>query len=307
MYYTAVLESRARDRGILFDHVEGAAIPDLSDLGALRAAILEAQGDCALERGGWQDTDRLVSEAMDPAMSPQGSRRWYLNQITHASDQWISGPEWSGCIVEGVELAPGTTITVGFDGSRHREDSAADATALVGCRVSDGYLFVIAIWEPAPGHTNWWVPDDEVDAQIAETVGYFDVVGLYADPAHWRDQIARLEATFASRLKVAASGPHPMMFPTTAGRRTSTMLEEFESAVRARRLCHGGGPSVSRHILNARRRPKPHGMTIAKEHPRSDRKIDAAMAACLAYEARRDAIAKGVGRKEPMFVPYRIR
>jgi hypothetical protein len=73
-------------------------------------------------------------------------------------------------------------ISFGFDGSRHREDSAADATALVGCRVSDGYLFVIAIWEPAPGHTDWWVPDDEVDAQIAETFDYFDVVGLYTRP-----------------------------------------------------------------------------------------------------------------------------
>jgi hypothetical protein len=273
----------------------------------LRAAILEAQGDRAAERGGWQDTDRLVAEATDPAMSAQASRRWYLNAVTHASDPWISGPEWNGCTVEGVDLAPGTTITVGFDGSRHREDSVADASAIVGCRVSDGYLFVIAIWEPAPGHTQWWVPDGEVDAQIAEMFEYFDVVGLYADPAMWRDQVARWESTYGSRLRVAASGPHPMMFPTTAGRRTSTMLEEFESAVRARRLCHGGGPTLTRRVLNARRRPKPHGMTIATEHPRSDRKIDAAMAACLAYEARRDAIAKGVGRKVPMFVPYRIR
>jgi hypothetical protein len=89
-----------------------------------------------------------------------------------------------------------------------------------------------------------------------------------------------------------------MMFPTSAGRRTSTMLEEFESAVRARRLSHGGGPTSSRHILNARRRPKPHGMTIAKEHPRSDGRSTRRWPAVPAYEARRDAISRGLDRAD---------
>jgi hypothetical protein len=48
---------------------------------------------------------------------------------------------------------------------------------------------------------------------------------------------------------------------------------------------------------------------IAKDHPDSPRKIDAAVAAVLAWQARLDAIAAGVGRESPeeMFVPRRIR
>jgi len=167
---------------------------------------------------------------------------------------------------------------------------------------------VIAVWEPAPGDTAWWVPDGEVESQIADTFDYFDVVGMYADPSHWRDQVMRWQNSYGSRVRVSASGPHPFMWPTTTGTRTSQMLEEFESAVRGRRLCHGGNPTLTRHVLNARRRPKAHGMSIAKEHPRSPRKIDAAMAAALAYEARRDAIGKGLDKpREAMFVPRRIR
>jgi hypothetical protein len=69
MYYTAVLEG-ARDQGTLYDHRENSPIDHLADLEALRDANLEARGDCTLERGGWQDTHRLVAEVMNPAMSP---------------------------------------------------------------------------------------------------------------------------------------------------------------------------------------------------------------------------------------------
>jgi hypothetical protein len=54
---------------------------------------------------------------------------------------------------------------------------------------------------------------------------------------------------------------------------------------------------LTRHALNARRRISRSGVTIAKEHPGSPRKIDAVMAAVLAYECRQDAVALGVTTK----------
>jgi phage terminase large subunit-like protein len=60
-------------------------------------------------------------------------------------------------------------------------------------------------------------------------------------------------------------------------------------------MSHDGSTTLTRHVLNARRRVSRSGVSIAKEHPGSPRKIDAAMAAVLAYEARADAVATGVG------------
>jgi hypothetical protein len=306
-YWQSVVEGRASDSGILYDHREAGPIVELSDLGLLRDRILEAQGDAAAEHGGWQDTDRVLAECLDPAISAQAARRWYLNQVTHASDAWISKPEWTACATE-HRVTPGARITLGFDGSRHREDAMADATALVGCTL-EGHVFEIAVWEPTPDDRSWWVPEREVEEVVEATFDRYDVVGFYCDPSHWRDQVTRWEQRYGSKLRVSASGPHPAMWPTSSGARMATALEEFESAVRGRRLHHNNDPTLSRHILNARRRPRPTGMQIAKEHPRSDRKIDGAIAAVLAWEARRDALSAGLDQPPAtaMFVPFRIR
>jgi phage terminase large subunit-like protein len=71
-------------------------------------------------------------------------------------------------------------------------------------------------------------------------------------------------------------------------------LERFREAVAARRLTHDGSTIFRRHVLNARRRTSRSGVTISKEYPSSSKKIDCAMAAVLAYEARADAVAAGV-------------
>jgi hypothetical protein len=39
-------------------------------------------------------------------------------------------------------------------------------------------------------------------------------------------------------------------------------------------------------------------MGIGKEHPKSPKKIDAAMAAVLAYECRADAVAAGITKRK---------
>jgi phage terminase large subunit-like protein len=63
-------------------------------------------------------------------------------------------------------------------------------------------------------------------------------------------------------------------------------------------LTHDGSSVLARHILNARRRESRSGIQIAKEHPESPRKIDAAVAAVLAWQCRVDAVAKGLGKKK---------
>jgi phage terminase large subunit-like protein len=60
-------------------------------------------------------------------------------------------------------------------------------------------------------------------------------------------------------------------------------------------LAHGSSV-LTRHVLNAQHRESRSGIQIMKEHPESSRKIDAAVAAVLAWQCRVDAVAKGLGK-----------
>jgi phage terminase large subunit-like protein len=73
-------------------------------------------------------------------------------------------------------------------------------------------------------------------------------------------------------------------------------VEQFHSAVVDGDLTHDGSSALTRHVLNARRRVGRSGVTIAKEHPDSMRKVDAAIAAVLAWQARLDAVAAGADK-----------
>lgn len=301
-YGKRIAEGRARDAGLLVDHREAPPETDMSDRESLIAGLTVAYGDSAASAGGWVDLDRICAEVWDPATSPEDGRRYYLNQITHATDSWLSQPEWAGCADVEKIVADGEPITLGFDGSRRRSRGVTDATALIGCRVSDGHLFEIGVWEQPEGQAgeNWQVPTTEVDAAVRTTFNSFNVVGFFADPAKWEGIVVDWEARYSGRLQVKASREHPIEWWMTGGRSLQIVraLEQFQSAVLDKELTHDGSFVLTRHVLNARRRESRSGLQIAKEHPDSPRKIDAAVAAVLAWQARLQAVAKGVNERK---------
>lgn len=296
-----ILEGTAVNTGLMRYH-PSADVDDLADEDAVRAALKELYR-CS----PWIDVERVINEIYDLGTDPQDSRRFYLNQITHAVDSWISEPEWRACINLEDPVLEGDTIVVGFDGSRHRSRGVADSTALVGCRVSDGRLFLIACWEQPEGPTgaDWWVPTAQVQAEVAETFARFNVVGMYADPAaDWRSYVAAWEAQYNDRLTVKVSSDHPMewWFGGPNATKTVRATEQLHSAVIHKELSHDGGATMTRHFLNARRRISRVGIQIAKDNPESPRKIDVAVASVLAWQARLNAVAAGVGiqtKKKP--------
>lgn len=305
-YAQRIGEGRAREAGLLYDHREAPPETDLEDRESLIAGMTYAYGDST-----WVDLDRLVAEIWDPSTHPQDARRFYLNQITHASDQWISQPDWKACANVTAVVADREVVVLGFDGSRKRARGKADATALIGCRVSDGHLFTLGVWEQpdGPAGRDWQVPAIEVDAAVCSAFERFTVVGMYADPAKWESYIADWEAKFGNRLKVKASRDHPMEYWMTGSRSLTIAraLEQFETAVVERELSHDGDFALTRHVLHARRRVGRSGISISKEHPESPNKIDAAVAAVLAYTARLDAFAAGLGVTPVLTVPRKVR
>lgn len=307
----AVSEGRTRGDGLLWDHREAPPETDLTDRDSLVAGLRFAYGDssdhpdgCVLHEPpcapGWSPIDHIAASFWDTSNDPQVQRSDFLNQITHASDAWISQPEWAGVAAVDKVVALRDEIVLGFDGSRRRSRGVTDATALVGCRVGDGHLFTLGVWEQPDGPfgAEWQVPTMEVLATIEEAFRDYRVVGMYADPAKWESHIAALEAKHGRRLKVKASVQHPIEWWMTGGRSNLIVraLEKFRSSVVDGELTHDGGSVLTRHVLNARRRESRSGIQIAKEHPESPRKIDAAIAAVLAWQCRVDALAKGLGK-----------
>jgi phage terminase large subunit-like protein len=299
-----IREGKAKIQRLLFDHREADADIDLSDPEQVRAGIREAYGPFSEV----MDVERILAEFYDPRNDPQDSRRYYFNQPTSSKDAWVSSPEWMAC-ASTKEVAKGEEITLGFDGSRKRTRGVTDATALIGCRVSDGHLFEIRIWEQpdGPAGEGWEVPITEVDYEVRQAFERFNVVGFFADPAKWESYIAQWEADFGKKLKVKSSQPHPIEWWMTGNRSYLVVraLEQFQNAVLDKELTHSG-LALTRHVLNARRRLGRSGVSIAKEHPESPNKIDAAIAAVLAYQARLQALSKGEATKTT-FVPRRIR
>lgn len=295
----AQMEGKLRGQGgILLDHREAPPETDPADRESLRAGLAVAYGDSADVNGGWINLDRLIEEYWDPSTDPQDARRYYLNQITHATDSWLSQPELAAIAAPDKRLEPGDRITLGFDGSRSRARGVTDATALVACRVSDGHLVALGVWEQpdGPAGRDWQVPVLEVLAAVREAFDLYEVVGFYADPAKWESHVAEWEAEYGPDLEVKATRDHPIEWWITGGRsvRVVRATERLYNAIVDREITYDGSYALTRHLLNARRRESAAGVQIAKEHPTSMRKIDAAVAAILAFEARADAVAKGL-------------
>jgi hypothetical protein len=286
------------DHGILFDHREAPPDTDVGDRESLLAGLAHAYGDSADVNGGWVDLNRVLYDFWDPSTDPADARMYFLNQITATEDAWLTQPEWSARTLLN-EPVDDEAITLGFDGSKKRRRGKADATALVGCRVRDGHVFLIDCWEQ-PDERDWEVPVAEVDAVVRETLARYNVVAFYADPARWESFVAQWEADFGASLPVKSTGQHPIEWWMTGGRAgiVERALERFHTAVVDGEMTHDGSSVLMRHVLNARRRLRSGKLQIAKEHPDSDRKIDAAVAAVLAYQARLDALSAGALTKQ---------
>lgn len=303
-------KKRGRHR-LLYDHRYGEC-QDTADAEALRDALRDAYGDAL----AWMDLDGLVDEFYDLRNEEDDSKRYFLNARTSAADAWMREEEWLGCKDPTKTLNKGDLVTLGLDGAVRD-----DATAIVACRVSDGHMQLIGLWERPEGAAGdgWQVDREEVDAKVRWAMRYFQVAGFYCDPPHWQDYVDLWNRDFGEKMQVKATARRPLEWWTNRPTAISSALERFHEAACDKRISYrpaddfGEGTDefklalgLSRHVINARRRVTRGGTQIAKETPKSKKKIDAAMAAVLAYECACDARAQGVKPVE-FQMPKRIR
>ncbi|WP_440066459.1 terminase TerL endonuclease subunit [Streptosporangium sp. OZ121] len=270
--YLKVAEGLLDSPGLLFDHKEAPQV-SLKNKAELKKALKYVYGPAA----DWMDLDRMVVDLQ--TMQEHEARRYFLNQPTATADQWMLKESWENA-ASSERPQPGDQIAIGFDGSLRY-----DATAIIGCRLSDGLVFPIKIWENPHTSEDWEVDVLAVDAAMAEAFKLYRVEWVYADPAYWQDIVGRWALEFGDN--------HVFEFWTHRDTPMANAVERFRTGVDTNQISHVGDKTLTRHVYNARNREVRAGTVLRKETKRSKNHIDACMAAVLAVEARADALADG--------------
>jgi hypothetical protein len=233
--------------------------------------------------------------------------RVWLNRWVKSEQQAFSVAGWKAARAataeQGLALRPGELVVVGFDGSRFR-----DSTALVVCDVETGVMDLAALWErplDLPEDAEWEVPEQEVTDRLADLFKTYQVWMVYADPPYWTDTVGAWSVRWPDRVEE---------WWTNRFSAVGHANREFVEALGDGSLRPGNGPladDLERHVGGAGKALlqmwMPDGrqlFRLAKLHP--DRKIDASVAAVLAWQARLAAVRKGA-KKRVLTAPRRLR
>lgn len=294
--WVAQEEGRTRaETRILYDARVAPPDTDMADEQSLRRALEHVYDDC-----WWAKLRPIMNRIWDPRSAPDDSRRKYLNQPTAATDSWVTPQEWAVNADATKVVADGDEIVLFFDGSKNN-----DSTALVGCRVEDGHVFEVAVWEkPAgPAGEGWTVPIGEVEAAWARAFQTWKVLAAFSDVREWESYV---HTTWPQQY-----GEDLVLWAQKSGKAASPIAWDMRSHVmeftRAAEACHAeivekqftndGAAVTSRHVGNARRRPNQWGVSIGKESRDSAKKVDAAVCVIGVRMVRRYLLASDEWKK----------
>ncbi len=292
--------------GVMYDSLEAPPEAPLT-LDAAPAVVRAVRGDAY-----WLDAEgRIKNSIANPANSPSESRRKWYNQITAAEDSWTDPLEFDPLKDPEKALEQGEEIVLFLDCSK-----SDDATALVGCRMSDGHVVTLGMWQRPPGKRGdgWLAPREKVDQAVRDAFDAYSVIGFFGDPSHVRDDETMdrywdplfddWHLRYRHKLRVWASGTkstrssngHSVMFDMSARDNTRSFasavgftLEEIKS----RSFTWDGDARLRRHVLNARRYPVDGYVSISKDKRESKNKIDLAICMVGARMVRRLILNSG--------------
>ncbi len=273
--WLAIEQGKTRRKSLLYDSIEAPPEVELVDELQLRAGLTVARGDSI-----WLDLDAHVDEIYDPRNSVASSRRFYLNQLVAREDSWIEPREWD-VLEELDELADGELITLGGDWSL-----TDDHSVLMGCRVSDGYVFTFGVWDPADHEGE--APRELIDGTVDNIFATYQVAAFFSDLHPFESYVDSWAAKYGKRLKIKATAKHAIAWDMRNRQKEATIeIQRLHTEIETGAFRHDGNKAVRQHFHNACRAPNYWGTTVRKEHRESKRKIDAVPAVMLARTARR--------------------
>lgn len=286
-YAQRIEAGKARDPQLFYFHREASPGHDLETDDGLRAAIVEASGPAV---ASWSDIDSIMSLYHQADTDKPYFERVWLNRWVASSRQAFDPVRWRE-LARSVRIDDGEPIAIGFDGARWR-----DACGFIATHIETGLQWPLALWEKPPGDgkdaDEWEVTDEQVDGALAEAMDLYHVVMVYADPPRFEANVARWSGLYGQK-RVAE-------WYTNRPRSIGIAMRAFKTAQTSGALTHNGDADYARHIANSRRGDlkildddDTPLWTIYKERPDSPLYIDLAMAGCLSWQARLDALARG--------------
>jgi hypothetical protein len=297
-YDAWVAQEEGRTQGetrILYDARMAPPDTDMADPESLRSALEWVYDDC-----WWVQIRPIMERIWTPSARPDDSKRKYLNRPTAAVDAWCTKEAWELLAAPDRLVLPGEEIALFFDGSKSR-----DATALVGCCISDGHVFLVDMWEPDTAHdTESIVPVAAVDAAVAKAFREWTVQGFFADVKEWESFVkVSWPEQYADQLLIQSvpSGKEPAAIAWDMRSHTydfTMACELTEMEISGEQFTHDGDSRLSRHVINARRRPNRWGVSIGKESPSSPAKVDGSVCMVGARMVRRLVMAGKPKKKQ---------
>ena len=193
------------------------------------------------------------------------------NQWVSSQTSWLPTGSWDTC-KDDLDLTDKDYI-IGFDGS-----FSGDSTVLVGATVEEvPQVFMVKAWEKDSNiHDDTWRVDiQEVENTIRDFVRDNPrVKEIVCDPYRWQ-----------RTMEILADEGYPIVeYPSTNARRMVPACSKFFDAVVENRIRHDGDPLLARHLSNAVVKVDNLGPRIVKENRNSQRRIDAAVAAVIAFD-----------------------
>ena len=289
------LRPGARRQDILYDSIEAPPGTDVYDDASALAGLRAAYGDAP-----WADLDRLRDEMLDTRTSVADTIRFYLNNLAAAEDAWVD-PRRFDALAAPRQVLPGERITMFLDCSK-----SEDATGLVGCCLSDGYVFTLGVWQRPHGHRgrDWLAPREEVDAVVRRAFEDYRPAWFGVDPSpgredstealYWQEPVECWHRDFRGRLPVWATpgaGGSAVAFDMRMSARGGVVRNQqftlmamrtamdIDSDEEGRPFHHDGHPALRVHVHNARRRPNQWGYSLGKVNRDSSRLVD--LAVCM--------------------------
>jgi len=300
--WQAQVAGKTKRRDILYDSIEADPALRLQIEEELELGISQAYSDSP-----WTDPERIRDEAQDLRTPVADSVRFYFNALPTHENAWCEPRAFDALARPEELLADGDEIALFLDCSK-----SEDATTLVGCRISDGFVFGLGSWQRPHGDRGkgWLAPRETVDAVVRSLMDRYAVQWFGVDPSpakddstealYWGPTIDKWHADFKDDLPLWATPGRTqgnavlfdMRMSSPGGKeRNRIFTEQAEQTIldieEDKTLEWDGDPILRVHVHQARRRPNQWGISLGKRTRDSSKLVDYAVTMVGARLGRR--------------------
>lgn len=297
-----IAEGQVADPELFYFHREAGPGHDMDTLEGRVAAVAEATGPVGEYLPG-QFVD-IARQWDRPKADKAYLERVWTNRWLRSAQQGFDVKRW-GEIVDEEPIPAGAFVSAGFDGARFR-----DSTGIVLTDIDTGRQQLWATWERPVDVEEWEIDEAEVTAAFEQVIDTFELFRCFGDPPHWTETFGSwsarwpdlFEEWWTHRVRAMAFAVRDYHEAMTAGavrhvsRKGNLVDQSFD-----RHIAAAGRKDVNIYDDDGRRL-----YVLQKVHP--ERKFDNAMAGCLSWQARLEAIRTGARPRSKAFVaPRRLR